>query len=743
MSCTFAVPISECSSARATPNLPKEDKVVETFNALRYTGVMPASIEHEFTRKGKYPVYIPELNIFGKIHMKDKNYRGENIFYLMGECDAPDGTISKVSAEKWKSLISFRILFCGPYVKYLGTKEDTTIISMEEYEEASGELFNEFPLRDLQKSLENLPKNRFLAKNQVDNAILSAKTKLRTLGTVVHQQELYITKWVSEDYIPDEEEYPPYIPKEEGKEEEVVEEVEVKLNMYGKKKGILKLEPELLTQIQADLQVKEVREKRNINELIKDVVVRTPQPMIKPPFDIPEEEEIAWLSLDNNIRNRIFHDLGQSPIHAHLVLDSIFPKKFVFRMGEFNDALSTMGKMMFYCLKRLRFGDLCLEKSKDDALNTENITGELKKRWEPVTKEEREKLLACISRMILKTSHFYISEAKTIEFLNQFLPFWDIPGVNFTGSICCFLSLFKHAYNSTVARCYAPTRYEITYKDFDEKYSRYGCQPNIYPLYIYFPIEDDMPYFAKKMKAPTDPIVLKFISANQVLKPAGDINRPMACIVMGCGNVFKMMLVNILPNTDCDVPVFQHDELDDIALKIYNRVKRNGTILERQERGNGSHCWNISMVPRIPEEYASSPEGCTNYIRDFMNFYPVQVYRTREEHIWTHHVAMTRIYGKCVDGKPEFSASPDQLYSVINNISERYNYFAGKTTPLSILNKYQWRGFEAPHYIIKKFNLDMHYKNENLSIPIGMVTTKMKSWLKSSSEFLPEEEAVW
>lgn len=714
-------------------------RVKKDFQSVPYTGEIPASLTHYFSRKYIYPVCIPEIGVFGKVNAGDKNYNGNIHFYLMGMCPSPEGPITKVTKEDWKNLTNYQFHTEGPYVKYRGVNSDEAYVpTLEEIEEAGQDIC---PLHNLVISLQNPPKNKLLANHEKKLAILVANTELELLGTIAGKQELFVSKWVSEDYIPDEDESEN---TEEEEEEKIVVDVPpVTFSHYGIEKGVLLLEKELEEMIKADLLVKEKRERRPINDRIRAVVVRTPQPMIKPPTSICEEETIAWKSLDEKTKEFIIEKLSISPAHAHYILSEILgEKKYYYYRSKYSTALTTLGKMMFYCLKRLRFGELCKEKTLEEASAAEKLPGGEGQKWKPVSQEERAILLSCISRMIHKTPNFYIGVDKTVSFLNQFLPFWNIPGVNFTGSICCFMSLQPNSYNVDTARFYTPTRFEIRLQDAfpDTKY--YGYHNfKVYPLALYFPMEGTSEYFTQHLKRPVLNSMCreaKIIKEANLLKPEGEIDCPWACVVVSTDRSdVSLLLVRVLPNTDCDVPVFDHGELDNVALKVYSRVKRNGTIMERQERASGSHCWNISMSSRIPEEYASSPKLCTRYIKDYMNFYPIQLYRTREEHIWTHHVAMTRLYGKAVDGVPEFSVSPDQINSVIMNRSERYNYFAGKTTPLSILNKYKWRGFDAPHYIEKRFELQKEFIKENLPIPVGLVTTKFANWIKEANAPVP------
>ena len=709
----------------------------QNYNVVLYKGDIPASLQNHFREKYIYPVYIPELNVFGKLFVGPPVFPNCSAFIVMGICDSVEGPVKKATKSDRKRFEDHYLLFDGPFIRYDDTPdiEETYIPTMEELEEVVADTL---PLTELVSRISNPPKNKVLAKLEKNIAILTATTKLKLLGDLATRQEVFISKWVSEDYISDEPDR-----EEIQKEETVFTELPVfKYSNYSNVSGVLLPDEELKSKIMLALTVKEKKEVKSINDRIREIVVRTPQPMIKPPTKVSVEEAEAWTQLDIITKRSLLNTISLSPAHAHLILPEVLPEDgdMVKRIPiEYTKALSTLGKMMFYCLKRLRFGELCKEKTLETASIEENVTDELKKRWQPVTQEEHDELLSIISRMIIKVPRIYLSVQKTISFLNHFLPFWDIPGVNFTGSICLFLSLHDSSYNEDTARFYTPTKFDIKLSDLTAisshgyYFNRYHVK--IYPIALFFPTEGTIEYYSHHLDYKRDSYnrygLSNFVTSSEILMPEGEIDCPYAHVVLELNGKFVNKLVKILPNTDCDIPVFQHEELDTIASKVYSRIKRNGTSLERLERASGSHCWNITMSPRIPEEYLHDPELCTQYINDYMGFYPVQLYRTREEHIWTHHVAMTRLYCKCVNGAPEFSVSPDQLNSVITGRTERYNYFAGKTTPLSILHKYEWRGFNAPHYIESKFDLQHQYEKENLAIPMGMVTTKFSNWLIS------------
>lgn len=690
----------------------KEEK--KDFEVSLYKGEIPSHLKSYFSFRYDFPVFVPELKVFGRLCMK--GFYGSS-FTALGSCQTANSPVELLTETDKEVLTKYHINMQGSYVgpNVVSTEpDDVEEATQEELEEAASQMF---PLTDLHLALSNLPQNRVLAQYSREVAISIANLKLNLLSDVCRKQQLYVSKWVSEDYYP------------EDFDESEQEELNIEPILYSSsslQEGELLLDSEL-QEIRANAMRKEQR-KSSINDRIRDVVIRTPQPMIKPPVSIPEGEEEAWSLLDSSAKGKVHDTLSLSPMHAHLLLSNLFPNNGKYRdFYLYSKALSTLGKMMFYCLKRLRFGELCQEKGQDEALKTEIV----KDRWQPVSEEEKGQLLNIISRMILRTSNFHISLNKTVAFLDQFLPFWNIPGVNFTGSVCCFLTLHEHAYKK-YAKFYTPTRFEIKQQDVlcDARWSGFNFE--VYPLALFFPVEGSSEYRTQYMRLNLkDAKLAAQIAQKEILEPDGEIDCPWAYVATYVDCKLKFHLVRVLPNTDCDVPVFQHEELDNVALNVYSRVKRSGTVLERQERANGSHCWNISMSPRIPQEYASDPKMCTSYIKAYMNFYPVQIYRTREEHIWTHHVAMTRVYCKAVDGAPQFSASPDQINSIITGVSERYNYFAGKTTPLSILHKYKWRGFKAPQYIDSKFNLNAHYKEENLPIPVGLVTTKLSKWLNS------------
>ena len=93
-----------------------------------------------------------------------------------------------------------------------------------------------------------------------------------------------------------------------------------------------------------------------------------------------------------------------------------------------------------------------------------------------------------------------------------------------------------------------------------------------------------------------------------------------------------------------------------------------------------------------------TPKETDNYTREYvekyMNTYDIEVYHCTPEHVFQHHVAFTRCYLTCQDGKPLFTSSAEHLYSIFTLTSPNYYYFAGKkSTPVDVMYKYMVRGF--------------------------------------------------
>lgn len=437
-----------------------------------------------------------------------------------------------------------------------------------------------------------------------------------------------------------------------------------------------------------------------LNKLIIKYVSKSTVTFIKYTDNLHPEEERAFLSTDLGTVSKL--EIKYLIKYAHLYLRKGEMKSLLFESSFYNGTtlllslLEILFKLNFSCLKRLRFG------SGDDSC---------------ISDEKRGLLIDSIRRNTLVTSNLFGNGIIVKNFMDKYIPFWDkIQGVNITGSIVPFLCNEISKMNHQV---YTPTYYSIDTKNKEmrRRYSNTVCK-KYECLVSLFPVSDGSVFVLCLNETLDEQVHVKnFISSNK------NVETPIALVKFLDDDDDQVFydVVGIVKGTDIDCPVWDMNDLDRVAGEIKDYLSKDniGVSINKEERSKG-YSYTITMSHVIPSSL--NEEGKKNYALKYLSFYDVEVYKTSPEHVFTHHVGMTRgwIEKSKETDYPEFHLDGSCLWSVMEMRSPNYSYFAGKkSTPLDVMAKYSFRGYGLPHNL--KF-LDRevgNYTDEYLKIPYG------------------------
>ena len=183
----------------------------------------------------------------------------------------------------------------------------------------------------------------------------------------------------------------------------------------------------------------------------------------------------------------------------------------------------------------------------------------------------------------------------------------------------------------------------------------------------------------------------------------------------------EFVLVDIIPGTDIDCPVWKEEDVEQVAVGISKNMcpKYPSSVkIEKVDRSKGV-AYSVSMDCTVPQHLCTKEE-IKDFALTYLSTYSVDIYNTTEHHIFTHHVAMTRGYITQVNGRNTWFLCPSCVYSLINRTSPNYYYFAGKkSTVTDVLSKYLYRGYSLPHYLREFEHRIYDYLRTELKIPYG------------------------
>lgn len=454
-----------------------------------------------------------------------------------------------------------------------------------------------------------------------------------------------------------------------------------------------------------------------LNTLIKFVVARTPLPMAKVKAHPSEDEVKAFGALHDDDFHAINEKLVKSYVYTYLCKEKCIQNTEGYT-SLYRSLIARLMEMMFWHIKALRFG-----------IGSENE--------EKITEVERAFHLQGIENCVFKISHYKMPEKDVVDVLDIIAPYWRLPGVNISGSVIPFVLGYNYIYDPCLST-YAPTYYSSGLNN--TKRINLPCANKECEKFVFFPIETDQP---------------GEICPAHIVKMSGERTCmvPTMETLKESDNIFSWMMINgserkkdpvpfmyirgnpkysysdkpdfysLIPGADVDVPVFSDYELDDVANIIFECVRGPGVVMVKNERLKG-YSWSIKMLGFIPKDLPEKER--TSYVEKFMSFYPIEIYSTSEHHIYTHHVAMTRGFVRCVDDKPSFKVCPSFLFSIDNHMSPNYYYFAGKkSTPLNVILKYESRGFSIPSTIAENLPIRRYIDKYEPYEPIGYVPQRI------------------